>query len=1268
MSTDQTIRAQGYQYFLQEAPELLQILEQGLLTLQEDSSINKVNTLMRATHTLKGAAASLELATIAKVAHSLEDVFRALCRPEVAIDAEVEALLFEGFECLRSALRAELTEATIKEDEILNRTATIFAQLQDHLGDCFDQDAPIPTSAELGFDVTQSIFEVGVAQRLEQLAAILATDPMPTIQTTLQTQAEVFLGLGESLNLPGFGAIAQAAIAALQQHPDQVRAIAQLALADLQAGHTAVLAGDRSQGGQPSAALQALAQIPVGESDREALGLRSVDDAMAVWEDVENAADFNDAAAYDEFPMAATPSSMTDDETSEMLEPSGMPSIQKLLQWMRKPAEAPSDETFDEGASDLPERSDATATQDQTAAIAVDEVGQPEAADTTVTAGEQVTEAIDGSEWLEAIATDMTVEATTAEESATATDEASHDDQALGQDAALNGSAHFDEGDFVDAFAAEADSPLDLTQAIEGGALVEDIWGAAAGSSADAMRAADATMADDPSLAVEASNDQSSDNQAPENLPSDSHPSDNPPSDTPPSDPEAGAVALTVSTYALNSPANRQSTTLAIHSSEESPGPSPRSTVQQPTSLSPKGLTSPAPTVRVQVEHLDQLNYAVGELLTNHNQQSLQAEQTQQAMRHLYARLQKHQHLLSQLQDWIDYPPISQDHDQKGDRAPGSVAASFRANPSANGAAERSTHSLPSNFDALELEQFSEPQLVIQALLDDTVQLTEAVDAVDLFARQSRQSQAKQGRLLLKTRDALIEGRMFPLGQLFERFAGVLQQLETLHRKPVDLTLRGTEVLVDKAIGERLYDPILHLVRNAFDHGIEPVEIRQQRAKPATGQLEIAAHHQGKHLVIEVRDDGQGLDFERIRQQAIARQLISPQQAQTLSQAQLTELLFEPGFSTASELSSLSGRGVGLDVVRNQLQALQGEVTVTSSAQQGTLFTLHIPLSLTIAKLLVCQAAARTYALLPDAIEQIIIPAADQVQQREHCKALWWGEDEAACLVPIYALADLLNYHEPAQQLPTSATVPFKAKTAMPHVLLIRHNDVLVGIEVEQMLGEQELVIRPLSALITTHDYIYGASILADGQLALVFDGATLTEAALAQYSGNQLNNRTAPTLTAAPAHAPSLAAASDSDSDSPSDAKLLIVDDSITTRQTLTLTLQKAGYQIIQAQDGQEALDQLQQHPHTELVICDVEMPRMNGFEFLQHCQRNPDLAATPVMMLSSRSSDKHRLLAEQLGAIAYISKPYLEHKLLEMVAEVISKSEADHSLSIAR
>ena len=1287
MTTDPSIRAQGYQYFLQEAPELLQVLEQGLLTLQEDSSINKVNTLMRATHTLKGAAASLELTTIAKVAHSLEDVFRALCRPQVFIDAEVEALLFEGFECLRLASKAELTEATVNDNEILNRIAAIIAQLQDALGDCFDQDAPLPTSTELGFDVTQSIFEVGVTQRLDQLAAVLEAEPSHGILPVLQTQVEVFLGLGESLDLPGFAAIAQTTIAALDHHPDHIVSIARLALQDFQAGQAAVLAGDRDQGGCPSEALQALAHIPTDDHDQ--VDVDVLENAVAMVEDVTAL----EAIVMVEGPTAAEEAVIVEEaaivETLTTLEEAALVEATRFLapgSDGEKPSLSEQPATVDATATSalVPAEGNTSSTEDMTAVF--EEIVRPIADREEVSPDTSEEERVKSSSDLDEVDPDAlaNVEASTVTEAtappgqpqpvaeatarpgihklfqwmrksvsggmpeapkadlpepseATARPEqASEVVPASGIEipetaTALENTADASESGH-DPAAAIAAVPTDGTDATAdpfldhaGGdeaanTLLEDIWGGTAATAAAIDTATDAAI-----------------------------------------EPHSRAISITPEAITPKVNAGPADDFEILHPTDRANPANSQQPLQQPTPLRSKGVMPAAPTVRIQVEHLDQLNYTVGELLTNHNQQSLQAEQIQAAMRHLYARLEQHQLLLGQLQDWIDQP--AQQDSPHGRRwpttplsppIPSSFQSTFLHIDEASPAPRRS----PTEFDVLELEQYSEPQLVIQSLLDDTVQLTEAVDAVEMFTRQSRQTQEKQGRLLLKTRDALIEGRMFPLGQLFERFPRILQQLETLHHKPVELTLHGTEVLVDKAIGEKLYDPLLHLVRNAFDHGIESATVRHQQAKPKAGQLEMAAYHQGKHLVIEVRDDGQGLNFERIRQRAIERQLAAPEEAYRLNQAQLTDLLFEPGFSTASQISSLSGRGVGLDVVRSQLQALQGEVAVTSVAQQGTTFTLRIPLSLTIAKLLVCQSANRTYALLPDAIEQIVIPQKEQIQQREHCRALQWGEGQDARLVPIYALSELLDYHEQAQRLPTQSDVPFLDRTLAPHILLIRHQGVLLGLEVDQMMGEQELVIRPLNPLLATHKYLYGASILADGRLTLVLDGATLAEVASKVETDTQVDPRSPSSAVGkllAPAHSEHPPVISGFETSATRGQKLLVVDDSITTRQTLILSLQKAGYQVIQAQDGQAAIEQLLRHPTVQLVICDIEMPRMNGFEFLQHCQHDPELAGVPVMMLSSRSSDKHRLLAEQLGAIAYISKPYLEHRLLEMVAEIL-------------
>ncbi|NJL39280.1 MAG: hybrid sensor histidine kinase/response regulator [Leptolyngbyaceae cyanobacterium SM1_4_3] len=640
--------------------------------------------------------------------------------------------------------------------------------------------------------------------------------------------------------------------------------------------------------------------------------------------------------------------------------------------------------------------------------------------------------------------------------------------------------------------------------------------------------------------------------------------------------------------------------------------------------------------VRVNVEHLDQLNYSVGELLTQQNRQSLQNERLQAEVRLLLKRLNQHQQMLSQLQDRADRQPLQSSSQQ---RVRTEQATALQTLPLTFG----------DRFDTLELSHYSDSHLLVQSLLDDTVQLAEAAEAIDLFSQQSSQILEKQQRLLSGTRDALMQARMLPLSEVLNRFPPVLQQLETLHGKRVTLKLRGTGVLVDKAIAEKLYDPLLHLIRNAFDHAIEPVTVRRQQSKPDTGQIEINAHHQGKYLMIEVRDDGKGLDYEQIRQRLVERQLVSPDQADTLSQSHLIDFLFEPGFSTATQVNTLSGRGVGLDVVREQILGLQGLVTVQSTPDQGATFILQIPLSLAIAKLLVCQAGTRTYALTTDAIEQILIPMPEDLRERPECKILHWRKGDNSQLIQVCSIAKLLNYSSFLSGTPSQPA----ASPPLSHIILIRHQGELVGLEVDQLIGEQELVIRPLGSKLESPNYVQGASVLADGRLTLVVDGGALLQ---------QVLNRYAPRTTlASPSAAVQPPLQTTATLIPPSnieewenDKKILIVEDSITVRQTLTLTLQKAGYRVLQAKDGQEALEQLQQHNDVQLVFCDLEMPRMNGFEFLKQRQQFPALANIPVIVLTSRSGEKHRLLALELGATDYITKPYLEHKLLAMVADL--------------
>ncbi len=1143
--TDPTIREQGYRYFLQEAPELLQALEEDLLSLREDCSINKVHNLMRTTHTIKGAAASVGLETIKTVAHYLEDIFKALCQPDISIDPEVEALLFEGYECLRLPLTAELRGGQVDEAGVKSRTAAVFAQLQDKLGDCFSQEAHLPSSVELGFDVTQSIFEVGVTQRLDELAAVIETDQSTAIATILRTQAEILLGLAESLILPGFGAIAQTAIAALAAHPEQAKTIAQISLADFREGQTAVLNGDRIEGGKPSLALQELA----GKTSLEGREVEKID-------------------------------SRADEEQSQGEEEQQVtsPSSQDLVTQVEiEPVTDAAESSFDLGES-----------QNETDSL------------------------------LEVI---------------------------------WGGIGELDE----DIEVADESAFFSLD-----GELDEDI-----------------EIADD-SVFVSLESELDEDTEVTD---------------------DSASIIL-----------DRQE-------GRQRDGEKTKRSPQPPTTPS---LTELPSTVRVKVQHLEHLNYSIGELLTNHNRQLLQNEQLQGAVKTLLARVQQHRQLLDQLRDWSDRLFIVErcngEMERRGDgemgrRRDGEMGRwGYREMgkqgnnsqfPIPNSQFPNNQQQITNNkqqnlFDSLELDEYSEAQLLIQSVLEDAVQLAEANDAIELFARQSHQTLETQRRLLTSTRDVVMEARMVPLGEIFAPLPRILQQLEAVHHKPVHVEIRGTEVMADKVVAQKLYDPLLHLVRNAFDHGIESPAIRQEQGKPEKGQITICAYYRGRYLVIEVRDDGQGLDFEKIRQRAVERQLISPQQARVLNEAQLKELLFEPGFSTTSGVNDLSGRGIGLDVVRAHLQSLQGSVEVNSELHQGTSFILQIPQNLTISKLLLCQAGNRTYALLAEAIEQIIIPRPEQLRCWEDGKVLRWGKGDSEQLIPIYRLEKILDYSLPVSEpLDSQDKYTLASQQQVMPLMLIRCQNELLGLEVDQMFGDQELVIRPLGAIMVAPSYIYGSSILADGQLTLVIDGAALMDCIFKrQTSRNGLSwestlERNQPSLAAAKSitqtnyvgqimpssdlqedvvnltprnleasqhqltsqtHA-ALPGAPVSNFQAKPSKMVLLVDDSITLRQTLALTLEKANYQVVQAKDGYEALETLQHQTDIELVICDIEMPRMNGFEFLKYRQQDPALADIPVVILTSRSGEKHRLIATELGATTYLTKPYLEHELLTKV-----------------
>ena len=343
-----------------------------------------------------------------------------------------------------------------------------------------------------------------------------------------------------------------------------------------------------------------------------------------------------------------------------------------------------------------------------------------------------------------------------------------------------------------------------------------------------------------------------------------------------------------------------------------------------------------------------------------------------------------------------------------------------------------------------------------------------------------------------------------------------------------------------------------------------------------------------------------------------------------------------------------------MDVVRAQIEELNGTISIESVPGRGTTFALQIPLTLTIAKLMLTKAAGMTYAILIDAIERIVLPTSNQVQIFEGQKVLHWQTENDIEMIPVRQLSGMIEYPRTISQM-----TPSESNLNNP-ILLLRRQGSLVGLEVDQVLGEQELVIRPLGSAIIPPRYVYGCSVLKDSSLTLVVDGTVLLKDA--QYRSNAMSQQaflsgTSPTtaLTSQSETQQLLPAANSLTSSIPQ--TLLVVDDSTSLRKTIAMSLEKVSQQVIQADNGINALTELKKSGEVELVVCDLEMPLMNGFQFLKALRQNPGNNHIPVIILTSRDSDKHRKLAIELGAAAYLVKPCPEQDLLATIRKVMSK-----------
>jgi chemosensory pili system protein ChpA (sensor histidine kinase/response regulator) len=600
-------------------------------------------------------------------------------------------------------------------------------------------------------------------------------------------------------------------------------------------------------------------------------------------------------------------------------------------------------------------------------------------------------------------------------------------------------------------------------------------------------------------------------------------------------------------------------------------------------------------TVRVPIKLLDQINDLFGELTIARNGINLYLKRLRNLVRDLSHRVRRLQRFNTGLRKADDI-----------------------TTPAAVPSLKETGDSGLKNWHARD----SDRRLLPEDVGENIVRIQEVTDDIDLSIEDTDQTVSELNRTAKQLQTSLTQVRMRPLSELVGRFPRFLRDLSLQYGKNVELKIHGDGILIDRTILEALSDPLMHLLRNAFDHGIEDPATRQARGKPEQGVIEIRAITRGNQTLIAVSDDGGGIELDTIRRQADRQGFDA-----TASDEKLLSLIFEPGFSTAGQVTALSGRGVGLDVVRTNLRKVRGDIKVDTQPGVGTTFTLSVPLTLSIARVLIVESNKMLLAFPSDAVEEMLLLNPEPILIKANSEFL----SREGRVTPLVRLSRWLEFRCP-QKSPDSFTKPIMDA---PSVLMVKSGNEWVAIQVDRCWGEQEVTIRQVEGAIAMPPGFSGCTILGDGRVVPLVNAPELLH-----WIAN----------SSAQENKPPTAARTLSQKDT-----ILVVDDSINVRRFLSLTLEKAGYRVEQAKDGQDALEKILSGLQVRAVICDIDMPRLDGYGLLARIKSNPAFKQLPIAMLSSRSGQKDRQLAMNLGAMAYFCKPYNEQELLQTLKQLL-------------
>ncbi|RQO59328.1 hybrid sensor histidine kinase/response regulator [Paucibacter sp. KBW04] len=538
------------------------------------------------------------------------------------------------------------------------------------------------------------------------------------------------------------------------------------------------------------------------------------------------------------------------------------------------------------------------------------------------------------------------------------------------------------------------------------------------------------------------------------------------------------------------------------------------------------------------------------------------------------------------------------------------------------------------HFDPLEFDRYTRFQELTRMLAESVGDVATVQRSLQRNVQLGEDELAAQSRLTRELQDDLLRTRMVEFDSLSERMHRVVRQAARDTGKQAELSIVGGQTELDRSVLERMAGAFEHLLRNSVGHGIEAPEARVAAGKPAQGQLRLSLQQEGNEVLLNFSDDGAGLDLPRIRERAIELGLMPAEAVKALADAELMQLIFRPGFSTATEVTETSGRGVGMDVVRAEVATLGGTIETSSSTGQGSSFTLRLPLTTALTQVVLLRCGEQSVAVPASLMDSVQRLPNDQLEQAYAKGTL----NQAGQELPFYWLGGLLG-----QQGRGIA----HGKTAS--IVYMRNSQQRLALHVDEVLGNQEVVVKNLGPQLSRVPGLAGISLLASGDVALIYNPHALASwyGIAAQQRLRDLHAQAQQELAGAHLGAAEVAA----EDELQLAPLILVVDDSLTVRRVTQRLLEREGYRVQLAKDGLDAMERLAEEELPALVLSDIEMPRMDGFDLVRNMRGDARLAGLPVIMITSRIAQKHRDYAQELGVDHYLGKPYDEDQLLKLI-----------------